>query len=138
MKEKNRNAREKTGKGRARTGFTLIEVVSSLVIVGVSLVAVLQMFSFATRSAELTQKKLVTYTLLERKRDEIKCKTFSDDVTEEEESYTDSPGYVFTVTEDVPYNGNSYLKQVVIDVAYETSFSPDKTESLTLFVSDHR
>ncbi len=119
-----------------KQGFTLIEVVASLVIVGIALVAILRMFSFGSRSNISNQDRVIACNLLQRKVEEIKCKDFSTDVTESGISYTNFSDYTLNVSQITPYNANSYLKRVDVDVNWANPLG-SQSETMSTLVADY-
>lgn len=81
-----------------KDGFSLIEVLCSIVVVSVALVTTLGTFNMINQHYVLHQDRLMSSVLLQRKIEEIKCKNFDDVLTEgypvTYPGYEDYPLYV--------------------------------------------
>ena len=121
---------------KKKSGFSLVEVVCSFIVVGVSLVAILGTFFLGTKGNTFKERQMVACDLLQRKVEEIKCKKFATPVAETNTNYTDFPDYHFDVTELVGYDSNPYLKKVTVIVGWENPFGVSQQESLIFLVSD--
>ena len=114
----------------------MIEVVASLVIVGVSLVAILAIFSLGTKGRTFKERQLIACDLLQRKVEEVKCKKFATNVSEANSSYTGFPEYAFDVTEQFNHASNPYLKKVTIIIGWENPFGVRQQETIIILVAD--
>lgn len=115
-----------------QNGFSLIEVVASMVIVGVTVVAVMNMFSAVVKSSEENKNRLIAYTLLHQKAEEIKAKDFNA-ITADTGSFPGFTGFNYLVNVTYPFDPNSdgvSMKKVVIQVGWQSSFGGAMTESI--------
>lgn len=120
-----------------KKGFSLIEVVASFAIVGISMVALVKMLSLANANTTLNQKRVVAANLLQRKIEEIKCKSFGKDVTESNFSYTGFPDYRLSVTESVNYLSLADLKRVDVAINWATAIGISHQEAISTLIANH-
>ena len=118
-------------------GFTLIEVVSSIIIIGLALVATLSMFSIGSRSNALIQQKVIAYNLLQRKLEEASTKPFSTDVGESSVTYSGYSDYSLDLTQTDSYLSNSKLKRLVASISWTNPYGKSQTETISMLVADY-
>lgn len=127
-------------------GFTLIEVVASLVIVGISLVAILGMFSIGSRSSAFNQDNVVACSLLQRKLEEVKCKGFDDINSNDDDEVITVNNSTYTLNVEVDsldvdltdfVGENPPLKRVRASVTWATLFGNSRTETLYTLIANH-
>lgn len=102
-------------------GFSLVEVIATLMLLGVSLVAVSSLFSMGNQMAAVDQGTHVVCGLLQRKMEEARSRPFDDDVSETGVYYTGYAGYNIDVTQDVDYLGytdDGKLKRITVTVGW--------------------
>lgn len=126
--------------------FTLIEVVASLVIVGIALVAMLGMFSLGSRSNVFNQDRVIACNLLQRKLEEVKCKTFGNiNSNDDDEVITvNTSAYTLNVEVDplkvdlTDFAGaDPPLKRVTVTVSWATPSGGSKTETVSTLIADY-
>lgn len=127
-------------------GFTLIEVVASLVIVGIALVAILGMFSIGSRSNSFNQDKVVACNLLQRKLEEVKCKSFDAINSDDDDEVITVNGSTYTLNVEVAPLGidltdfvgdNPPLKRVRANVSWATLFGTGMSETAYTLIADY-
>lgn len=115
-------------------GFTLIEVISSIVVIALSVLALLRMFSVLAEALSYRQHAVMASNLVQRKMEEVKCikkNDFNASVTDSSgSSYSGYPDYTLFVWEANQYLTHDYLKR--IDVTVEWGHSSGKTSSETI------
>ena len=86
-----------------KKGFTLVEVVASVVIVGIAIVSVLGMYSIGNKAARLNMQKLYMYNVLQYHIEEQLSKDFPERIIFAKPSDIHSPvAYEITVRNPRP------------------------------------
>lgn len=116
-----------------KKGFTLIEVVASLIIVGVALVAILGMFSISSRTSKLSEERVAAYNLLQRKMEEVKAKDFASIASAPNESYSGFSDYTLNTTVTNP---STYLKEVEVKIQWAVPLGGTNEETITTKMTD--
>ncbi|MCG0277593.1 MAG: prepilin-type N-terminal cleavage/methylation domain-containing protein [Thermanaeromonas sp.] len=118
---------------RREYGFTLLEVVVSVAILGMALVPLIEYIVLATRWTASSREDLTALALAQSKIEEIKGKPFEgvrnepEDPQEPPVTFTENPSFSYRVS--VQESGR-YLKTVTVTVFYEDA-SGRKEVSLT-------
>ena len=120
-----------------KNGFSLIEIVATLVILGITLVAIISLFSYGTRTMSLNKQRVIAYMLLQRKFEELKSDTFNNVNAESGILYSTFPDYSFDVAVQPAYGGNPYLKKVDISISWTNNFGGTSTNTIATFIADH-
>ena len=115
-----------------KNGFSLIEAIASIVVVGVTIVAILNMFRTVTKSSTENRQRLIAYNLLHQKAEETKAKDFNA-ITTDTGSFAGFPGFTYLVNVTYPYDPNSEgvsMKRVAVQVGWQSSFGAAVTQSI--------
>lgn len=101
-----------------RHGFTLVEVVASLVMATVTLVSILNLLTMNAQGSHHNKERVIAYNLLQRKAEEIKALGFGIDASTLGSTFTLPPGFSYTITQTLdPFaTGNVFLKRIDVDV----------------------
>jgi prepilin-type N-terminal cleavage/methylation domain-containing protein len=118
-------------------GFTLIEVVASLVLISTFFVAILGVFQAGMRINQVNQERIIAYNLMQRKLEEIKTYDFIVNVDDLAGSpFASFPGYILKVRQVVPHAGNPMLKKVVVDIEWASYAGGNSSDSITFLIAD--
>lgn len=110
--------------GRGRAGFTLLEVIVSLAVMGVGIVAVLEAYSAAMRLS-LQDEFLTTATFLAAgKMEEVMKETYITPGTDEGEFGDEFPDFQWTV--EIADSEIEGLELVTVAVAWEVAGRNDQ------------
>ena len=121
---------------KTQKGFTLIEVVGAVVIVGLAITAILGMFSISNKSRAANTKKFIAYNLLQRKIEETKLIGFAETINENIPNPYGIQGYTLTVArQPPPYNGNSFLKKVDVTITWSSPFGGTQSETISTLIA---
>lgn len=115
-----------------RNGFTLLEVLLTIVLFSAGVTALMQVFSMGMFAAEDTQHTLVATNLTREKLEEIKNKTYSNINSEGKAVLPAFPFFHREVTVSMPQTG---LKLITVNVCW-TVRDREQTVSLITYVSD--
>ncbi|HLF17543.1 MAG TPA: prepilin-type N-terminal cleavage/methylation domain-containing protein [Candidatus Omnitrophota bacterium] len=113
-----------------RGGFTLVEVMAAMVIVGVAFVSILGMYTVGIRISRQNRQKTEAYNLLTRKLEEIKPANFATNVNQAGFQYSGFPQYTLGVTQTAPFLGNPNLKRIEVGVSWNNSFGNLQAETI--------
>jgi Tfp pilus assembly protein PilV len=117
-------------------GFTIIEVVCSIFVLGLALVSIIGMFSMGNNIGIFTEEKLIAFTLLEEKMEELKSTSFDDLEAESRTTIFDFPDYEIEVNiTDV--NSNPNLKDIRVTIYWTGVFNKEMNEMLATLISRH-
>lgn len=98
------------------TGFTLIEIVVSLMILAIALPTLLQAFSQATRSQGIIENRTTALHLMQLKMSELEAQSFPELGQDQGEFGTNSRfRWIYKVTE----TPNSDLRQLSVTVTWQ-------------------
>jgi len=127
------------GYSRCPGAFTLVEVVASVLLVGLAIVASLRLFIMLMQLQGNNQSKFIAANLLQAKMEEIKARGFGVDVSESGTSYNDYEDYRFDVIEENPYSETSaeglQLKKVIVTLDWDTP-QGTQTKSLCTLIAE--
>ena len=112
-----------------RGGFTLVEVIASLVLASVTLVSILNLIMMNARLSHANMRRVKAYNLLQRKLEELKLEDFSTLANENNTNFTSDPGYSFDV---VITPINAALKQLDVSISWNSLSSGNVSESITV------
>jgi type II secretory pathway pseudopilin PulG len=107
--------------------FTLIEVVASLIIIGVALVAILGMFYVGSKTGKMNEDRLIAYNLLQRKMEEVRAKSFTNIAGAINQNYSGFTDYTLDTTVT---NISSNLKKVEVSVEWLDVFGRTRVETI--------
>jgi prepilin-type N-terminal cleavage/methylation domain-containing protein len=124
---------------RKSRGFTLVETIAAMVIMGIILSAALTMITLGNKAESENKLKVVAYLLLQRKMEEVTALPFSYNITETDQMFPESiyfSNYRYSVNQTYNFEGSTFLKKVTVTVKWPApSFS--RSESLSTCVADH-
>ena len=121
---------------KQRHGFSLVEVMAAVVVVGVMAASVMNMYSFGGRANLIAQQQLALTGLFTYKVEEIKCQAFAKDVTVAGQVISSFPNYLIDVTQTTPYLSNTYLKKIDVTCRYTSLFGTSKIEKVSFLVAN--
>ncbi len=124
------------GQKSKNQAFSMIELLSAVVIVGVMAVSILNLYSFSRKMNGLLEEGLVVANLLQYKAEEIRSQPFSKNVTVSNQILASFPNYSFTVTQTTNFLGNPYLKRVRIVCVFSSAAGGSRTEQMYLLVAN--
>ncbi|HEY8370356.1 MAG TPA: type II secretion system minor pseudopilin GspI [Thermodesulfobacteriota bacterium] len=120
-----------SGRGPA-AGFTLLEVLVALVILGVALVGLLSAQSAAVRLRSQAEELTLATFLLETKMTDVQMGDFPEVGTTEGDFGDDYPGYTWQqVVSDTPFRG---VREVRIAVIWSPGPRPERLELVHFMV----
>ena len=117
---------------KLKDGFTLLEILITIVLLTVGVVALVQMFNMGMFASADTENTLVATNLAQEKMEEIRNKAYLDINDEEKAEVPDFTFFQREVVVSVPQAG---LKLVTVSV-YWTVRGQEQTVSLVTYVSD--
>lgn len=117
-------------------GFSLIELLATVVIIGVMAVSVMNLYSFGSGMNFLVEEDLSVANLLQYKIEEIRCQPFAKDITVTDQVITGFGKYKLSTTQTVPYLGNPYLKKVHVSCFYPSGVGVNKTEQIDFLIAN--
>ena len=123
-----------------RRGFTLIEVITSMVIIGISLVALMQVYTLTTRTQYYRVSSVVISNLLQKKMEEVLAVKGNDFSTGVEDSigsyYTGYPDVKLTVHETSNWKSNPFLARIDVSAEWPSPQGSNFTETVSALVAD--
>ena len=119
-----------------RRGFSLVEILATVVILGAMAVSTLQMYSFGTRTNGIVEEELMADNLLQYKVEEAKCKPFAKNLTAVAQVVAPYTKYSFDITQNIPYLGNLYLKKVTVTCKYTSLLGMSKMKTIVFLVAN--
>ena len=120
-----------------KRGFTLVEVVSSFIIVGLALVGVMRLFSMGSKTNPIKTDSLIVRNLVQSKIEEIRCKNYSDVVAEAAAACPGYPLYTCQVDVELYDNPPLDLKKVDVIVSWTLMSGGTHQEKITTLVADY-
>lgn len=122
--------RQTFSKGKKDDGFSLLEVMLAVLLLGIVLTPMLNIFITSGRLAASSWSETIALNLAQAKLEEMKDTSF-DSVVEQSGAFPDNPdyNYAISVTSDEDYP--SFLKVVTVTVNYYESGGPNSV-SLTM------
>ena len=115
-------------------GFTLLEVIVSMVVVVVGLVLISQAFSIGLRAVQVSDKLTVAKFLAEQKVTELELQSFSALQSTNGDFGTDYPGFVWQ--EDVATTNLDNLRQVILTISW-TEENSSRYLVITKLIANH-
>lgn len=86
--------------GNTSSGFTLVEILVSMAILGVALIVLFELFSGALKLAKSSEDYLKAVLLAQKKMNAFRLVDFSMDKTEESGEFEEDPSYHWTVSSE--------------------------------------
>jgi len=120
-----------------KKGFTLIEIVATLVILGITLVSIVSLFSYGTRAMTLNKQNTIATMLLQKKYEELKSTKFDNIINVSGATYSTFPDYSIDINVQSSYGGNPFLKKVEIRITWLSNFGSNISKSILTFISNH-
>lgn len=117
-------------------GFSLVEVVASLVVMSIAMVAILGLFSYTNHYNAYKKERLIASNLLRRKIEELQCYDFTYNLNTLFGAYSEYPTYDLFVMETTNYASNPNLKKVEVTVAWPSVYWGAQSEAVLFLVSD--
>lgn len=120
-----------------KKGFTLIEVICSIFILGLALVALQQMVSTGFKSSTVIEDRLIAYNLLERKMESLQQAAFvglADETRVEISGFTD---YDMAVDVTNPVGGDSNLTQIQITIYWTNALNQEMSETVSTYRANY-
>lgn len=109
-------------------GFTLLEVICAIFLLGLALVAVQWMVETGFKSGEVNEQRLIAYNLLERKMESLQVVSFPSLSNEVRAQISDFPDYDIEVgIADV----NSNLKNIQVTIYWTNFFNQGLSETIS-------
>lgn len=121
---------------KKQKGFSLIELLAVVVVIGVMAVSIMNLYSFGGQMNFLVEEDLAVTNLLQYKIEEIRCQPFTKNITVINQVITGFEKYKLSATQTVPYLGNPYLKKVHVSCIYPSGVGVNKTEQIDFLVGD--
>lgn len=123
---------------RFQTGFTLLEVMVAVVVLGFGLLAIMHLFPIGLRASKISQDTTVASVLAQAKIEELKNTKWVDlssgTTTEAYETITNYlPFKRVTTIENVDVVNDPQLKKVVVEVFYKPYGGERSVKLVTLF-----
>jgi prepilin-type N-terminal cleavage/methylation domain-containing protein len=117
-----------------KKGFTLVETIAAMVIMGIVLAAALTMFSLGSRAASNNKQEVIAYCLLQMKMEEVTALPFAYNINETDVVFSGYTNYLYSVNHALSFDGLNYLKKVTVTVRWPMSM-PTHQKSLTTTVA---
>lgn len=115
------------------SGFTLVEIAASLVIIGVALVSILGMFYVGSKAGRLSEERTIACNLLERKMEEIISRSFADIAEASGETYPDFPGYALDTSVTAL---SATMKEVTVSIRWPGAAGGTNRETVTTRITN--
>ena len=116
-------------------GFSLIEVIAAMAILGMTLVATLTMFSLGNRDTQLRREEVIALNILRGKQEMIGCRNFSDVFDESGVTCAGLPDCVIDITVDFGYGAPlAGLKKVDMTIQWTSAMGGVRTQGMTMLV----
>jgi len=128
-------------KNRHLNGFTLVEVISSIVVMALSVLALMRLFSILAESVAYRQHSVMASNLAQRKMEEVKAikkNDFNATVIDlAGSSYSGFPQYTLYVWEAPNYLTFAYLKRIDVTVSWGHSSGGTSSETISTVIADY-
>ena len=121
------------GRRVGRAGFTLLEVMIAVLVLGTALVALTRMLALGRLSMDTDTKRVVALSLLRREAALMQERGYATLATEAEALVEDASGYSRSITVTSAGVG---LKLVTVRVSWQSPTGHAASESLQLIVAD--
>ena len=108
-------------------GFTIVEAVCAIAVLGMAMVSIITMFSIGTKARVINEQRIVAYNLARMKLEEAIARDWSTDVTANIPNCPDFTEYAINVTQQINPNGEfnfNTLKKINVTITW-TSPSGD-------------
>ena len=119
-----------------KRGFSLMEVILSIVVLETIAVGMLGMMAFGTRAGLMHEETQTVINLLQWKVEEVKSRPYSVNVAEAGTWYPGYNRYSFTVNQTLNYASNPQLKRVQVSVTWSNFLGVIKVESVWFLVAN--
>ena len=116
----------------ARNGFTFIEVMISVLILGIVLIPLLDIFAQSNLNSVDAQKSTTALYLTQSKLEQYINTTFSDIKSVNKQAYPNKPGYDYAVSVNETVNAKGYQGKTITVIVYYQVGSVEKQVSLTM------
>jgi prepilin-type N-terminal cleavage/methylation domain-containing protein len=116
-----------------RCGFTLLEVMLAVLILGTALVALTRMLILGRLSADADAKRIVALSILRHEADLVHARGYSGVATEAPATVASQSGYERSITVT---DAGSGLKLVTVTVAWDSPTGKAVSESVQFLVGD--
>lgn len=120
-----------------KKGFTLIEVICSIFILGLALVALQQMVSTGFKSSNIIEDRLIADNLLERKMESLQQAAFVGLADETRAEISDFTGYDMEVDATNPVDGDSNLTQIQITIYWTNALNQEMSETVSTYRANY-
>jgi prepilin-type N-terminal cleavage/methylation domain-containing protein len=117
-------------------GFSLMEVLASMAIVGIALVAIMLAFSLGGREVVTRREELIALNVMRGKMEEIKCKKFSDVIDQSAVPCTELPSCLYQVVTVPAGPPLVTLKKVELSLQWLSADGSTQSRKLTTLVGD--
>ena len=121
-------------------GFTLIEVMSAMVIIAVAILALMRMFAVLTHTLSYREHAIIASSLAQRKMEEvraIKKNNFEASVNDPGSTYAGYEDYMLYVSETPSWKGFSYLKKIDVQVKWPYPGGGTSSETISTLVASY-
>ncbi len=115
----------------------MIEVVAAIALLELVAVSILGLFAMGGRWTSTVEDRLVASNLLQMKMEEVKCKDFTTDVSENGSSYSGYSKYSLNVSQVSPYLGNPNLKRINVDISWMDPLEINQNETVATLVANY-
>ena len=116
-----------------RAGFTLLEVMLAVLVLGTSLVALTRMLILGRLSSDADAKRVVALSILRCEADLVHARGYDSLASEPHSAVPDNPGYARSITVT---DAGSGLKRVTVTVSWVSPTSKNVSESVQFLVGD--
>ena len=116
-----------------RAGFTLLEVMMAVLVLGTALVALVRMLALGRLSEEADAKRVVALSILRHEAELVRARGYDSVATEATTPVAGAPGYSRSMT--AVYVGGG-LKWVTVTVYWTSPTGTSVSESVQLLMGD--
>jgi prepilin-type N-terminal cleavage/methylation domain-containing protein len=120
-----------------KKGFTLIEVICSMFILGLALVALQQMVSTGFKTSTIIEDRLIAYNLLERKMESLHGIPFASLADESRGYLSDFTDYEMEVDVTNPIDGDSNLTEIQITIYWTSALNQEISETVSTYRANY-
>lgn len=120
--------------GKKEAGFSLLEVMLAVLLLGIVLAPMMNLFTISGRISASSWSEVIALNLAQAKLEEMKDTSF-DGVVEQSGAFPDNPDYNYTISVTLDGDDPSFLKIVTVTVNYGEAGGPN---SVTLTMEKSR
>ncbi len=120
---------------KSKSGFSLLEVMVAVVILGFGLLAIMHLFPIGLRASKISQDTTVATFLAQQKMEELRATRYAN-IGDSPTGTFDSPFDNFSWTKSVTVVESDRLSKVMIEVSY-SPYGQGRRVKLVTFITDY-